>query len=343
MATTTPNFGWTVPTSTDLVKDGATAIETLGDGIDASFVDLKGGTTGQMLTKASNTDLDLVWVTPEIGDITSVTATSPLTGGGTTGAVTVGIQAGSTTQRGALQLTDSTSSTSTTTAATPNSVKTSYDLANAAIAKSTVTTAGDIIYRNATVPTRLGLGTAGQVLTVNSGATAPEWATASSGGMTSIASGSLSGNSLSLSSISAGYKNLVLVMRDWYWSGVSGVFLRFNGDTASNYQASGYTITTNTTSLYGGTSTRIEPIAGDAVASDNNNAMMITIYDYANTSSKKLWSAQTSYYANGNVNFSSYLTGGWLATPAAVNALTVAVANGSYSYSGGTYILYGVN
>lgn len=62
MATTTPNFGWTVPTSTDLVKDGATAIETLGDGIDASFVDLKGGTTGQVLSKASGTDLDFAWV-----------------------------------------------------------------------------------------------------------------------------------------------------------------------------------------------------------------------------------------------------------------------------------------
>ena len=62
MATTTPNFGWTVPTSTDLVKDGATAIETLGDSIDASFVDLKGGTTGQVLAKASGTDLDFSWV-----------------------------------------------------------------------------------------------------------------------------------------------------------------------------------------------------------------------------------------------------------------------------------------
>lgn len=62
MATTTPNFGWSVPTSTDLVKDGATAIETLGDSIDASFVDLKGGTTGQVLAKASGTDLDFSWV-----------------------------------------------------------------------------------------------------------------------------------------------------------------------------------------------------------------------------------------------------------------------------------------
>jgi hypothetical protein len=62
MATTTPNFGWSVPTSTDLVKDGATAIETLGDSIDASLVDLKGGTTGQVLAKASATDMDFSWV-----------------------------------------------------------------------------------------------------------------------------------------------------------------------------------------------------------------------------------------------------------------------------------------
>jgi hypothetical protein len=62
MATTTPNFGWAVPTSTDLVKDGAVAIETLGDSIDASLLDLKGGTTGQVLAKASGTDMDFSWV-----------------------------------------------------------------------------------------------------------------------------------------------------------------------------------------------------------------------------------------------------------------------------------------
>lgn len=65
MATTTPNFGWVVPTSTDLVKDGATAIETLGDSIDASLLDLKGGTSGQVLSKNSNTDMDFTWVTSD--------------------------------------------------------------------------------------------------------------------------------------------------------------------------------------------------------------------------------------------------------------------------------------
>jgi hypothetical protein len=61
MATTT-NFGWETPDDTDLVKDGATAIEALGDSIDASLVDLKGGTTGQVLAKASGTDMDFSWV-----------------------------------------------------------------------------------------------------------------------------------------------------------------------------------------------------------------------------------------------------------------------------------------
>ena len=58
---TTSNFGWTTPADTDLVKDGAAAIRTLGNGIDTSLVDLKGGTTGQILSKASNTDLDFTW------------------------------------------------------------------------------------------------------------------------------------------------------------------------------------------------------------------------------------------------------------------------------------------
>jgi hypothetical protein len=67
MATTTPLFGWSVPTSSDLVKNGATAIETLGDSIDASMGDLLGGTTDQVLAKNSNTDMDFKWVTPAAG------------------------------------------------------------------------------------------------------------------------------------------------------------------------------------------------------------------------------------------------------------------------------------
>lgn len=94
------------------------------------------------------------------------------------------IATASTSLAGIVQLEDSTSSTATNKAATPNSVKSAYDLASAAIPKSTGTTAGDIIYFTAAfTPARLAKGTAGQVLTMNSGATAPEWATPSGGGL----------------------------------------------------------------------------------------------------------------------------------------------------------------
>jgi len=61
MATTT-NFGWETPDDTDPVYQGAAAMRTLGNSIDTSLVDLKGGTTGQVLSKNSNTDLDFTWV-----------------------------------------------------------------------------------------------------------------------------------------------------------------------------------------------------------------------------------------------------------------------------------------
>mgnify|MGYP002143155601 CR=1 FL=1 len=172
-----------MPTPTDLVTDLPADFEVFGQAVDTSMADLKGGTTGQILSKASNTDMDFTWIANDQGDITEVTATSPLTGGGTSGAITVGIQAASTTQSGAVQLTDSTSSTSTTTAATPNSVKTAYDLANAAIAKSLVDAKGDLISATAdNTPARLGVGTNGQVLTADSTAsTGLKWATPSSG------------------------------------------------------------------------------------------------------------------------------------------------------------------
>jgi hypothetical protein len=176
-------FSWQMPTPTDLVTDLPADFEVFGQAVATSLADLLGGTSGQILAKNSNTDMDFVWIANDQGDITGITASSPLTGGGTSGDVTVGIQDATTSQKGAVQLENSTSSTSTTTAAVPASVKTAYDLANAAIPKSLIDAAGDLIVGTAAdTAGRLGIGTAGQVLKVNSGASALEWGTAGGGG-----------------------------------------------------------------------------------------------------------------------------------------------------------------
>jgi len=132
MTNPTTNFGWQMPTPTDLVTDLPADFEVFGQAVDTDFVDLLGGTTGQVLSKTTNTDLDFTWVTPQVGDITAVNVTAPITGGGTAGAVTIGVDAGTTSAAGVVQLSTSTSSTSTVLAATPSAVKSAYDLATTA-------------------------------------------------------------------------------------------------------------------------------------------------------------------------------------------------------------------
>ena len=62
MANPTTNFGWQMPTSTDLVTDLPADFEIFGQAVDTALVDLKGGTTGQVLAKATDTDMDFTWV-----------------------------------------------------------------------------------------------------------------------------------------------------------------------------------------------------------------------------------------------------------------------------------------
>jgi len=117
MSNPTTPFGWQMPTATDLVTDLPADFEVFGQAVATSMQDLLGGTTGQVLAKASNADMDFVWS------------------------------------------------------------------ADAAGMSNPMTTTGDVIYSSpGSTPVRLGIGTANQVLRVNSGATAPEWATPAGGG-----------------------------------------------------------------------------------------------------------------------------------------------------------------
>ena len=147
----TTNFNWPTPADTDLVKDGAAAIRNLGNGVDTSLVDLKGGTTGQILSKASNADMDFTWSAG--GDLTEVQA-----------GVGISVASG--------------------TGPIPIITNSSTDL---------ITTAGDLLYGTAAdTVARLGIGTANQVLSVNSGATAPEWKTVGSSALVLVKRGTFS-------------------------------------------------------------------------------------------------------------------------------------------------------
>lgn len=263
-----------MPTSTDLVTDLPADFEVFGQAVDTSLADLKGGTTGQVLAKNSNTDMDFTW-----------TAIDPLV---------------------------------------------------------ILDAKGDLITATAAdTPARLAVGTNGQVLTADSTtATGLKWATAAAGGMTQLATGTLSGATTTISGISGSYKDLQIIVRNFDpTSDGGGLSIRMNSDsTASRHLTSStygqwQAVAFNTTAI---------SVTADVDNAVNQGLVRVTIYDYANTATWKMCdfvsisnNPTTSTQSDNRVGYGLYNQ------TSAITSIDFLTFSGTMA--GGTYFLYGVN
>jgi hypothetical protein len=219
-----------------------------------------------------------------------------------------------------------------------------------------MTTTGDTIYSSSgSTPARLGIGTAGQVLTVNSGATAPEWTTISSGGMTLISQTVASAiSSLTLGSIPSTYKQLHLVWSGILHSGSGNSFqIRFNNSSSSVYAISmtgSNGIALNTVSdTYTALAPTYAPFGQESYSNDFRLAASgwLVIDNYASTTKVKSFYGSHNHYneAAGNYRFSNAYTGTFNST-SAISSIDVFRASGSGTFSNiadSTIRLYGVS
>ena len=200
------------------------------------------------------------------------------------------------------------------------------------------TTAGDLdYYTSSTAKARIGIGSTGQVLTVNGGV--PSWQTSSSGGMTLISTTTLTGATVSLTSIPATYNDLRVVIQKPLPATDNKYFLmRFNSDSTANRHVN-LPGTSQTNTAFGSTSIGLGDRADNTVT---QGLIIIDIFDYKNTTTWKLM-RQTSIVNNAttttNVGFE--IGHGAYNQTGAVSSLDFIVESGG-NFTSGTVLLYGV-
>ena len=281
------------------------------------------------------------------GDITGVTAGTGISGGGTSGDVTVtNAMATSITTKGDL-VPGTGSGTYARLAVGANNTVLQADSTQttglkystpAAVVGNIVTAKGDVIAATASgTVTNLAVGTTGQTLVADSStATGLAWTTpASSGGMTLLSTTTLSGSSISVTGISSSYVNLMIMIENAGIQTTAGVLTaNFQTYTTNNYLTSfksSSLVALNTSSgniplSYGET----------ADTSQSVNSFVIQVLNYA-TSARKALNFSGVYYKGGYIGIWG---GGGFEIGGSVSSFQMSTSAGTFS--GGTVKIYGV-
>jgi hypothetical protein len=146
----------------------------------------------------------------------------------------------------------------------------------------------------------------------------------------------LTGSTITISSIPSTYKNLQLVIRNFLpATDAQAIRIRFNGDTGTSYAENA-----NDTSNQAANLTELTPTSG-ADNSVSNNLIYATMTDYANTTTYKMIEMQsivTNATTTANINYRVNM--GWFYNTAAISSITFFPSAGNFT--SGTAFLYGV-
>jgi len=198
------------------------------------------------------------------------------------------------------------------------------------------TTLGDIEYRSSTANTntRLGIGTTGQILTVAGGV--PSWATAAAvGGFTSLASGTLSGAAVTISSISSSYINLYLfIIGPKSATSGGGLFVRLNNvTTAASCKWSWLNTDGNAVNASSSVAFIFNNL--EVLTTTNSSQAQMEIRNYSATGAKK----HVSMYTSPESSYGIFGAGVQNTITDAISRIDIFSDN---DFNGGTYVLYGV-